>query len=67
MGLKYHAFMLRLWTSEINGDSTWHISMESAESGEKKIFANIDDLYCFLKDLLGISSVLEGDNKRQPE
>lgn len=62
MGSKYHSFLVRLWTSG-NGDSTWHISLESSQTGEKQIFANLEDLYQFFGNLTCVSSLLIKDTK----
>jgi len=64
MGPKYHSFLVRLWTSG-NWDSTWHISIESSKTGEKQIFANLEDLYQFFSNLTGVSSLLIKDTERK--
>jgi len=48
---RYHSFLVRLWTSG-NSDPTWHISLESSQTGEKKIFANLDCLHDFFDNLV---------------
>lgn len=60
METKYYSFLVRLWESENNGDSTWRISLESSESGEKQYFSSLDDLLRFLKKLIGTPSVSRG-------
>jgi hypothetical protein len=57
MESKYYSFLVRLWTSG-NGDSTWHISIESSKTGEKQIFVNLEDLHEFFRNLTDASSVL---------
>jgi len=64
MGPKYHSFLVRLWTSG-NWDSTWHISIESSKTGEKQIFANLEDLYQFFGNLTGVFSLLIKDTERK--
>jgi hypothetical protein len=65
METKYHSFLVRLWTSEKNDDSTWHISLESSESGEKLVFANLNDLLDYFENLLVEPSVLRGDTESE--
>jgi len=62
MESKYHSFLVRLWTSG-NGDSAWHISIESSKTGEKQIFANLEDLYQFFGNLTGVTLMLNKDTK----
>ena len=54
---KYHSFMVRLWTKENNDNSTWFISLESTESREKLVFANLNDLLGFFENLMHAPSV----------
>jgi hypothetical protein len=61
METKYHSFLLRIWTSGNNAESTWHISLDSSTTGEKQIFATLDDLTLFFENLMGTPSVLRGD------
>ena len=51
MEAKYHSFLVRLWKSESNDDPSWHVSLESPETGEKQHFANLDDLLEFFENL----------------
>ena len=60
MGPKYHSFLVRLWTSG-NGEPTWHISLESSQTGEKLIFANLEDLHQFFGNLTGTTLMLNKD------
>ena len=66
METRYHSFLVRLWTSG-NGDPTWHISLESSQTGEKHIFANLEDLYQFFGNLTGVSSLLIKNTERKCE
>lgn len=63
MAEKYHSFLVRLWESENNGTSTWHISLESSESREKQYFSNLDELLCFFENLIGVPSVSRGNTE----
>ena len=63
MESKYHSFMVRLWTSENDDDSTWHISLESTASGEMLIFANLNELLGFFENLMRVPTVSREDTK----
>jgi hypothetical protein len=51
----YLSYLLRLWRVNNHGESaeegtaSWRASLESAHTGEKRIFASLDDLFEFLK------------------
>ena len=62
MESKYHSFLVRLWTSG-NHDSTWHISIESSQTGEKQNFANLEDLYQFFGNLTGVTLMFNKDTE----
>ncbi len=42
----YHSYLLRLWREF--RQSPWRASLESAETGERKGFADLDGLFAFL-------------------
>lgn len=51
----YLSYLLRLWRVENHGEAPgadkaiWRASLESAHTGEKRIFASLDDLFEFLQ------------------
>lgn len=45
----YLAFMVRLWTVNDNGEYRWRASVEDAHTGERHAFADVADLFCFLR------------------
>jgi len=47
---KYRSYLLRLWEEDINGKQVWRISLENPFSGDRRGFANLNDLCAFLKD-----------------
>ena len=63
METRYYSFLLRLWASETNGMTTWRFSVESPETGEKQIFANLGDLLDFLDTLTASTSVSWEDSE----
>ena len=49
---KYYSFLLRLWKSEqIENAVTWRASLESTDSTERIIFADIDELVEYINQL----------------
>ncbi len=44
----YIAFMLRLWRVKQNGEHAWRASLESPSTGERRGFANLEELFAFL-------------------
>ena len=69
METKYHSFLVRLWKSERNDDPSWHVSLESPETGKKQHFANLGDLLKFFENLTREPSMPGGDieGKFSPE
>ena len=63
METRYYSFLLRLWASETKGKTTWRFSVESSETGEKQIFANLGDLLDFLDTLTASSAVSWEDSE----
>ena len=49
---KYYSFLLRLWKSEqVEKAVTWRASLESTDSTERIIFADIDELVEYINQL----------------
>ncbi len=46
--MAYLAYMLRLWSSEQGGRRVWRVSLESAHSAERHVFADLEALFAFL-------------------
>ncbi|MCP4540371.1 MAG: hypothetical protein GY832_24805 [Chloroflexi bacterium] len=44
----YLSYLLRLWQVS-DGKTAWRASLESSYTGERKGFANLDDLFDFLR------------------
>ena len=47
--MAYLAYMLRLWSSEQGGRRVWRVSLESAHSAERHVFADLEALFAFLQ------------------
>lgn len=44
----YTAYLVRLWQESVH--APWRASAQSASSGEKIMFANLEELFAFLSD-----------------
>jgi hypothetical protein len=45
--------MLRLWPARSGGRALWRASLENAQSGERRGFASLDDLFDYLRIQVG--------------
>jgi hypothetical protein len=52
----YVSYLLRLWSVSIDGDVAWRASLESALAGQRQPFADLDDLFDFLRRETGALS-----------
>ena len=62
---EYMAYLLRLWPAQGQGKTIWRASLEDAQSGECRNFANLEDLFTYLQariDALS-NSKAKGDEK----
>lgn len=57
---RYLSYLLRLWQTSDDGEQIWRASLESPGTGERRGFASIEDLICFLRDRTGLGDE-EGD------
>ena len=48
---RYFAYLLRLWCVDTNGEVAWRASLEDSHAGERRGFANLDQLFEFLQEL----------------
>jgi hypothetical protein len=46
---RYRSYLIRLWRSENDDSATWHASTEDTMTGERRNFAGIHQLFCFLE------------------
>ena len=51
---RYLAYMLRLWQATDEGEPAWRASLESPHTGERRGFANLEELVAFLEKETGI-------------
>ena len=45
----YAAYLLRLWQAEEGEDAPWRASLESPQTGERRGFAGLAELFAFLE------------------
>ncbi len=45
----YVAYLLRLWQAREGGSTVWRASLESPQTGERRGFASLADLFTFLE------------------
>ncbi len=45
----YVSYLLRMWQAGGDDEGTWRASLESAQTGERETFANLEALFAFLR------------------
>ena len=55
------SYLLRLWRTDGPGSFNWQASLEIPETGERIGFANLEQLFAYLMDLI------EGNFNKQPD
>ena len=51
----YVSYLLRLWREGGEQEATWRASLESARTGELRGFANLDEMFDFLRERFGMT------------
>jgi hypothetical protein len=46
---RYRSYLVRLWRSEAEDPPIWHASTEDTMTGERRNFAGMAQLFCFLE------------------
>jgi hypothetical protein len=49
----YQAYMLRLWHARCKGKWQWRVSLESPHTGERQVFASLEQFFAFLSERCG--------------
>ena len=52
---RYISYMLRLWQVGDQGQPIWRASLENPHTGEQHGFANVDALFEFVRQEIGIA------------
>lgn len=45
----YASYLLRLWQAQDNGGWVWRSSLECSQTGQRWVFANLDEVLPFLR------------------
>jgi hypothetical protein len=45
----YASYLLRMWQAEVNGDWVWRASLECSQTGQRWVFASLNDLMVFVQ------------------
>jgi hypothetical protein len=53
---EYQSYLLRLWRAYNHGQAIWRASLESAQTGERHGFADLESLVAFLEQQTADSS-----------
>lgn len=48
----YHTYLLRLWRAQCEGRWQWRASLERPSTGERAVFATLDELYNYFNTTL---------------
>jgi len=59
----YLSYLLRLWRAGDGKRPTWRASLKSAHTGEQVSFANLEDLFHFLRIQTGTVPSADGDTQ----
>lgn len=54
--VRYRAYLLRLWDANSRGRPDWHASVEDTHTGERRGFADLEQLSAFLAEQIGRDS-----------
>lgn len=56
----YLSYLMRLWRADrepqATQETTWRASLESAQTGATVAFANLEDLFAFLREQTGLAA-----------
>lgn len=62
----YVSYLLRLWQADHNGEAIWRASLECAQTGQRWVFANLDDALAFLQTQMSALSVDQRGRENRP-
>lgn len=60
--LHHISYLLRLWRTDEPGNFNWRASLEIPESGKRIGFANLEQLFAYLMDLIERSNNKNGNH-----
>lgn len=62
----YVSYLLRMWQAQDNGDWVWRASLESPQTGQRWVFANLDEALAFVRRQSSELSAGRGDCENLP-
>jgi len=65
-GGQYLAYLLRLWEAESEAGRVWRASVESPHTGEHEKFRDVEELFEFLRQRTGSSSLFVEPDENGP-
>ena len=60
---RHMSYVLRLWQVTIEGQPVWRASLESALTGQRRGFANLEDLLDFLREEIAVKRESKRENR----
>lgn len=60
---RYMSYLLRLWQVTVEGRPVWRASLESPLTGERRGFANLDDLFEYLEEETAVGRESKRDDR----
>lgn len=57
----YHAYLLRLWQTKLDGQVVWRASLESPHTGERQGFTDLQTLFAYLSETVGQARLTDTD------
>jgi hypothetical protein len=60
----YMSYLLRLWCVPGEG-AVWQASLEDPQTGERRGFASLDELFTFLRRQMGLTPEVGGEKRNE--
>ena len=61
----YQTYLLRLWYVQVQGKTQWRASIESPHTGERQLFASLEQLFAFVGERCGSQAPGEPEVERR--
>jgi hypothetical protein len=61
----YQTYLLRLWYAQVQGKKQWRASIESPHTGERQLFASLEQLFAFVGERCGSQAPGEPEEERR--
>jgi len=60
-GAIYNSYLLRMWQVPTSEEYTWRIQLENVRTGEKRGFANLEELLSYLNQVTAETKEISGE------